>query len=346
MKWKHSFYHIKHCVFIQEPGQQQGQWELSSPVADSAAEEETYPCKMPFAFYCYMNHTYKEKIERIEAENGVKIVAQVKIEPHKENGDPRKALSEFRNLVQTSFTECGPGQSQDAISKSLNTIIQKTLTNTKPSVGEPTRSSYETPQTIGQGQVNFKAHSRRSEQNKLMESHAVRGLLPLYQRVGTSPLWLTKRYGVSGFNGSLKTNDYQQGGASGGAVSNGLPGYSRGNTEEPTGGTVAVREEDATCPICMDKFTDKIQLKCGHQFCKGCLQKAKMTTGPICPVCRDVFDVVEGDQPPGNMSVRKNGSALDGFPQCGTIVISYEIPGGRQTVNTFIWMSWFWMHVC
>ncbi|XP_034441659.1 uncharacterized protein dtx3l2.3 [Hippoglossus hippoglossus] len=369
-----------------EPGQQQGQRELSSPVADSAAGEETYTCKIPFAFYLYMNHIHKEKIDRIEAENGVKIAAEVtvKIEPGKENGDRRKALSEFRNLVQTFHTEYDgfsiplEVMARDAINKSLNTTIQKTSTSTKPSVGEPTRSSYETPQAIGmsindplvyagldieesvwrlmtasfneqvaklkakfnvdfkeadigQGQVNIKARSRRSGQNKSMESHAVRALLRLYQSIGTSPQGLTKRYGVSGFNSSLKTNDYQPEGASGGAVSNGPPGYSRGNTEEPTGGTVAVREEDATCPICMDKFKDKIKLKCTHELCKGCLQTLKMKTGPICPVCRDVFDVVEGNQPSGKMSSKTWGSSLDGFPDCATIVISYDIPGGNQT---------------
>ncbi|XP_060925057.1 uncharacterized protein LOC132999407 [Limanda limanda] len=393
-----------------EPGQQQGQRELSRPVADSAAEEETYTCKIPVAAYFYMNHIYKEKIDRIEAENGVKIAAQVmvNIKQHKENGDPRKAMSEIRNLVQKSITESdgfgitlellarevfqkdenkvvltlsseemtesGPGQSQDAISKSLD-MIQKTSTNTKPSFGEPTQSSSEKPQTIGmsindplvyaglnieesvwslmntsyneqvaklkakfnvgfkesgigQGQVNIKALYRRSEPNKSMESHAIRALLRLYQKIGTSPVGLTKR---NGFNSSVKTNDSQPEGASGGAVSKGPPGYSRGYTEEPTGGTVAVREEDAKCPICFDEFTHKIQLKCTHQFCKACLDEAKKNTGPICPVCRDVFDVVEGDQPPGTMTWRIMRFSLDGFPHHHTIVITYDIPSGKQT---------------
>ncbi|CAB1459326.1 unnamed protein product [Pleuronectes platessa] len=317
------------------------QHELRRPVADSAAEEEKYTCKIPVAAYLYMNHIYKENIDRIAAENGVKIAAQVMVnfEPDNENGDPRKAMSEFRNLVQISLTQ----------SDSLSIPLETTSTNTKPSVGEPTRSSYEKPQTIGmsikdplayagldieesvwslmntscneevaelkakfnvdlkesgigQGQVNIKALYRRSEPNKSMESHAVRALLRLYQRIGTSPLGLTKRYGVSGFNSSLKTNDYQSEGASAGAVSKGPPGYNRGYAEEPTGGTVAVREEDANCPICMEKFTNKTQLKCGHEFCKDCLQLAKINSGPICPVCRDVFDVMKGDQPPGKMN--------------------------------------------
>ncbi|XP_062255852.1 E3 ubiquitin-protein ligase DTX3L-like [Platichthys flesus] len=389
------------------------QHELRRPVVDSAAEEETYTCEIPVATYLYMNHIYKENINRIAAENGVKIAAQVTVnfEPDKENGDPRKAMSEFRNLVQTSLNqsdsfsiplggmarevlqkdknkvvltpsseemaESEPGQSQDATSKSLD-MIQTTSTSTKPSVGGPTRSSYEKPQTIGmsikdplayagldieesiwsllntsfneevvklkakfnvdlkesgigKGQVNIKALYRRSEPNKSMESHAVRALLRLYQRISTSPLGLIKRYGVSGFNSSLKTNDYQSEGASAGAVSKGPPGYNRGYAEEPTGGTVAVRQEDANCPICIDKFTNKTQLKCGHEFCKDCLETAKINSGPICPVCRDVFDVVEGDQPPGTMSWIIMRSSLDGFPNCGTIVITYVIPGGTQT---------------
>ncbi|XP_053296296.1 uncharacterized protein LOC128456222 isoform X2 [Pleuronectes platessa] len=400
-------------INLPSPSVPDPQHELRRPVADSVAEEEKYTCKIPVAAYLYMNHIYKENIDCIAADNGVKIAAQVMVnfEPDKENGDPCKAMSEFRNLVQISLTqsdslsiplkvmarevlqkdknkvvltpsseemvESDPGQSQDDISNSLD-MIQTTSTNTKPSVGEPTRSSYEKPQTIGmsikdplayagldiegsvwslmntsfneevaelkakfnvdlkesgigKGQVNIKALYRRSEPNKSMESHAVRALLRLYQRIGTSPLGLTKRYGVSGFNSSLKTNDYQSEGASAGAVSKGPPGYNRGYAEEPTGGTVAVREEDAICPICMEKFTNKTQLKCGHEFCKDCLQLAKINSGPICPVCRDVFDVMKGDQPPGTMNSNIMRSSLNGFPNCGTIVITYVIPGGKQT---------------
>nr|XP_019942667.1 PREDICTED: E3 ubiquitin-protein ligase DTX3L-like [Paralichthys olivaceus] len=397
-----------------EPGQQQEQSEFSSSVADSAAEEKTFTCYVPIGHYWYVNHIYKEKIDRIEKENGVQIAAQmtVKLAPCQKYGNIHKAYDEFQNLIQTTATEsegfnfplknispeawedmlkvlqkkenkafltlysneimvCGPGESQDAISKSLSTTIQKTLTYSKPSVEEPQTigMSINDPLVytgvnieesvwglmttsfndqvaklkakfdvdfkesgLGQGQVNIKARSRRSKQNKSMESHAVRALLRLYQRISTSAQGLTKRYGVSGFKSSPKTNDYQPEGASGGAVSNGPPGYSRGDTEEPRGGAAAAGDDkDVNCPICIDKFNNKVQLKCKHEFCKECLEEAKKNTGPVCPVCKDVFGVVEGNQPDGKMTWKSKVSSLKGFPHCGTIVITYDIPSGKQT---------------
>ncbi|XP_038144020.1 LOW QUALITY PROTEIN: E3 ubiquitin-protein ligase DTX3L-like [Cyprinodon tularosa] len=79
----------------------------------------------------------------------------------------------------------------------------------------------------------------------------------------------------------------------------------------------------------MFKFTNKEQLKCKHAFCKDCLQMAVQHSGPICPICKDVFGVVKGNQPDGTMRWRKQNYA--DLP--GHIEITYNIPIELQTKN-------------
>ncbi|XP_058647696.1 E3 ubiquitin-protein ligase DTX3L-like isoform X2 [Onychostoma macrolepis] len=89
--------------------------------------------------------------------------------------------------------------------------------------------------------------------------------------------------------------------------------------------------EEETCAICMDNFTDKIKLKCGHEFCQECIRRSVESLGSICPVCKEVFGKLEGNQPDGNMYVTKSTLSLSGYPHCGTIEITYDIPSGIQT---------------
>ncbi|XP_030276932.1 uncharacterized protein LOC115583862 isoform X2 [Sparus aurata] len=99
----------------------------------------------------------------------------------------------------------------------------------------------------------------------------------------------------------------------------------------PTVSSSAVDNEDEECPMCKDTFINKKQLKCKHEFCEECLEQSKKHMGPVCPVCKDVFGVIEGTQPDGTMSSYKRTPSLPGFEDCGTIVIDYYIPSGKQT---------------
>ncbi|KAJ7999239.1 hypothetical protein DPEC_G00213380 [Dallia pectoralis] len=95
------------------------------------------------------------------------------------------------------------------------------------------------------------------------------------------------------------------------------------------GATGGVEEEN--CPICMDTFKDKSTLSCKHEFCGECLRQAVESMGSICPVCKDVFGKVEGNQPEGHMTYHTSNICLPGFSNSGTITINYVIPDGKQT---------------
>uniref|UniRef100_A0A8C6SHC2 E3 ubiquitin-protein ligase n=1 Tax=Neogobius melanostomus TaxID=47308 RepID=A0A8C6SHC2_9GOBI len=73
--------------------------------------------------------------------------------------------------------------------------------------------------------------------------------------------------------------------------------------------------------------------KCKHEFCEDCLERSVKSMGAMCPVCKDVFGLVEGDQPNGTMTWRTNYTRLPGFGSCGTIEINYNIPSGTQTAK-------------
>ncbi|XP_016110198.1 zinc-binding protein A33-like isoform X1 [Sinocyclocheilus grahami] len=50
---------------------------------------------------------------------------------------------------------------------------------------------------------------------------------------------------------------------------------------------LSILEEDLTCLICCDVFTDPVTLKCSHSLCEKCLQRFWTTQDvPQCPVCR------------------------------------------------------------
>lgn len=49
--------------------------------------------------------------------------------------------------------------------------------------------------------------------------------------------------------------------------------------------------------------------------------------------CNQQLQPVMGNQPDGQMRIRTIGNHLAGYPHCGTIVITYEIPSGTQNAS-------------
>ncbi len=139
-----------------------------------------------------------------------------------------------------------------------------------------------------------------------------------------------------------QTPDYGPGAVGGAGRDEGV--HFRGRRETDTGfdeeskddskhDSKGAHTEEETCPICMDNFTDKTLLRCGHEFCQECINMSVKSLGSICPVCKEVFGKLEGNQPEGTMNVRQSRSSLPGYPHCGTIEITYDIPGGIQRVR-------------
>ncbi|CAL8401602.1 unnamed protein product [Arctogadus glacialis] len=80
-----------------------------------SAPPEPVSCTLPLAHFWYVNQVYREKMKRIEDENGVHIQKDVKVSFA--GADPDKALSEFTDLVQSCLGDStcysyshGPGQ--------------------------------------------------------------------------------------------------------------------------------------------------------------------------------------------------------------------------------------------
>uniref|UniRef100_A0A8C2J8M5 E3 ubiquitin-protein ligase n=1 Tax=Cyprinus carpio TaxID=7962 RepID=A0A8C2J8M5_CYPCA len=107
-------------------------------------------------------------------------------------------------------------------------------------------------------------------------------------------------------------------------------GFNKESEEKSKHESKGAHAEEEMCAICMDSFTDKEKLKCSHEFCRECIRRSVESLGPICPVCKEVFGKMEGNQPDGTMKVTKSRWSLPGYPQCGTIEIHYDIPSGIQ----------------
>ncbi|XP_044838456.1 E3 ubiquitin-protein ligase TRIM41-like [Mauremys mutica] len=47
-------------------------------------------------------------------------------------------------------------------------------------------------------------------------------------------------------------------------------------------------QEEATCPVCLEYFTEPVTLECGHNFCRACIAQCweGSNTAASCPQCR------------------------------------------------------------
>ncbi len=119
-------------------------------------------------------------------------------------------------------------------------------------------------------------------------------------------------------------------GKASGSVATGAE-HNQGSSVDPA--TPGSESED-TCTICQDGFTNKQVLeKCQHAFCKECIQ-SWFTQKKTCPVCGEVYGIITGSQPPGTMThYVQYTSSLPGYPGCGVITITYNLPGGTQGVS-------------
>lgn len=87
----------------------------------------------------------------------------------------------------------------------------------------------------------------------------------------------------------------------------------------------------------MGDITDPKQLKkCGHIFCKECIENL-FHYKPACPSCGTIYGKVTGDQPPGSVTMRNSYTKLEGFNDCsGSIILTYMFDDGYQGVSILI----------
>ncbi|XP_072309034.1 probable E3 ubiquitin-protein ligase DTX2, partial [Eucyclogobius newberryi] len=170
---------------------------------------------------------------------------------------------------------------------------------------------------LTQDKLMIKVRYNRSEESMQMESHAAKALLRLYQKVAAS-------HQVKGAAGKINRPEEKS-----------SKGYTEGGAVKKPSGAGAKKDEkeEENCPVCLDTFTNKTRLKCNHEFCKECLEQSIKSQGPVCPVCKDVFGLVEGIQPPGSMKWHTSIASLPGYEGCGRIDIHYHIPSGTQTAK-------------
>lgn len=88
------------------------------------------------------------------------------------------------------------------------------------------------------------------------------------------------------------------------------------------------------CPICLDTCTEPKTLnRCGHIFCRQCIDYYFKTVKPQCPCCSTIYGEIRGNQPlNGTMRIRKTRHLLPGFENnsTGTLQIAYYFPDGIQ----------------
>lgn len=124
----------------------------------------------------------------------------------------------------------------------------------------------------------------------------------------------------------------------------------------------SVKADDIVCPICRMEFYDDMFTmspamiedlnnkmihkaqninvvmfsKCkNHFYHKDCAEHLVKNGKCVkCAVCSMIYGIFEGDMPRGTMDVNKQrGMSCAGYENCGTIIISYNIPSGtRQRV--------------
>jgi len=98
---------------------------------------------------------------------------------------------------------------------------------------------------------------------------------------------------------------------------------------------------EPSCPICMEVFSKKATLPCGHEFCARCIgcHVAEDTT---CPLCRKAFTTYETEA--GDVAVAKKERSIQGIVTPFTIEatirrLSHQHlvnPGTIRVVNIFV----------
>ncbi|XP_073694787.1 zinc-binding protein A33-like [Garra rufa] len=99
--------------------------------------------------------------------------------------------------------------------------------------------------------------------------------------------------------------------------------------------SLAFLEEDMTCLICCDIFTDPVTLKCSHSLCEECLQHLWTTRDvPQCPVCQKECSQ---DEPTKSLAFR---SLCESYRNRKATAVSGEIcPEHKEMLKLFCFVD-------
>ncbi|XP_043978910.1 uncharacterized protein LOC122834486 isoform X1 [Gambusia affinis] len=249
---------------------------------------------------------------------------------------PKQSQDEFSSVLNAMQMTNTPGEEHkptpDDTSLRINlTTNQQTKSLTVDNNSEPVITAVEDANIKAKSDLNVESSNSKNKQS-LQTCRAKPSFKNLWlkKKPITRPLHLTRRWDT-GLGGLPKKSTCENEGKEDSSQTSLTPPTAQQNAEtsSKTGAS-----EDSTkdlCPICLDQLIKKKQLRCKHAFCDDCLQASLKHNGPTCPVCKDVFGVMEGDQPDGVMTWSCSSSFLPGFSDCGSIVITYTFPSGKQT---------------
>ncbi|XP_048028792.1 uncharacterized protein dtx3lb.3 isoform X2 [Megalobrama amblycephala] len=288
--------------------------EAEATNTDEMSPETPAGFTLPLYQFWYMHHAYRKELEQFEKQHGVSICAEVSVSiKHIQRSSPdsvSKTTADFQTLVQ----RCTDSFSDAAINHNhiYSDIVKEAL------------------------------HDIQSEETKMMFTMSANNCLffgpkkftDAVKREATKLEQKSKdKLLKSVFDDKKKKlrPDYGSGAVGGSVQDEGETGFNKDSKHSSGHESKDAHAEEETCPVCMDSFTDKKKLKCGHEFCQDCIRMSEKSLGSICPVCKEVYGTLEGNQPDGTMNVTKSRSSLPGYPLCDTIEINYNIPSGVQT---------------
>ncbi|CAO2631694.1 E3 ubiquitin-protein ligase DTX3L [Lemmus lemmus] len=172
-------------------------------------------------------------------------------------------------------------------------------------------------------------------------------LMGLPNQLAQAKQYMFKRMGLSPSSGERINVDHETLMDIDSNDSNAASPPLRGSAD--SSGALKVNNNEDTCAICMDTIRNKRVLpKCKHEFCSPCITKA-LSFKPVCPLCQTSYGIQKGNQPNGTMTWSTSRQSLQGYEDCGTIVIQYIMESGIQTVSipgnvSVFWLCWSYQH--
>ncbi|XP_029286512.1 uncharacterized protein LOC115007705 isoform X2 [Cottoperca gobio] len=273
---------------------------------------------LPVGHFWYVNHIYKEEIQRIEKENDVKLEVEVTttFQGDQKDGGPQKALAEFINLVHKCLgdsdsstlplKDVDPEEFKDVMKISLRKEdkLLLTLSNEEMTICGPRprqdalRKSLNatSKQDVFGMMKGDQPHGKMQElvSDKDRENQYLKKITTRFSSLFSTVFVSVSVAAVEHCVGFLLTLWLLA----------------------AVGQSYICGVARSSCRVLNEAFAKLIH---SEDVVVDVSDK------------QDVFDMMKGNQPDGKMTWHTNTVPLPGFSHCGTIVINYDIQSGIQT---------------